>query len=110
MVRSGTSCNLTRETERSSQADEFRSSGESKGMTTGHIDPRYGDPSAAAPPSGDIERLLTQAQLYWIVTVRVDGRPHAVPLVGVWHAGAFAFAPARRSKSTATSTPTRRWR
>jgi general stress protein 26 len=60
-------------------------------MSTGHIDPRYGDPSAAAPPWGDIERLFTEAQLYWIITVRVDGRPHAVPLVGVWHDGAFAF-------------------
>jgi general stress protein 26 len=60
-------------------------------MTTGKIDPRYGDPSATAPPGGDIERLLTEAQLYWIITVRRDGRPHAVPLVGVWHDGAFAF-------------------
>ena len=60
-------------------------------MTTGEIDPRYGDASATAPPWGDIERLLTDAQLYWIITVRVDGRPHAVPLVGVWHDGAFAF-------------------
>ena len=60
-------------------------------MTTGKIDPRYGDPSATAPPWSDIERLLTDAQLYWIITVRADGRPHAVPLVGVWHAGAFAF-------------------
>jgi len=60
-------------------------------MSTGHIDPRYGDPSATAPPWDDIERLFTQAQLYWIITVRTDGRPHAVPLVGVWHAGAFAF-------------------
>ncbi len=60
-------------------------------MTEGQIDPRYGDSSATAPPWGDIERLLTEAQLYWIVTVRVDGRPHAVPLVGVWHAGAFVF-------------------
>ena len=61
------------------------------GMTTGRIDPRYGDPSATAPPWDDIERLLTDAQLYWIITVRADGRPHAVPLVGVWHDGAFAF-------------------
>jgi hypothetical protein len=61
------------------------------GVTTGQIDPRYGDPSATAPPWGDIEGLLRRAQLYWIITVRVDGRPHAVPLVGVWHAGAFAF-------------------
>ena len=60
-------------------------------MTTGTIDPRYGDASATPPPWEDVERLLTDAQLYWIVTVRTDGRPHAVPLVGVWHDGAFAF-------------------
>ena len=60
-------------------------------MTTGHIDPRYGDASATAPPWDTVERLLTDAQLYWIVTVRADGRPHAVPLVGVWYDGAFAF-------------------
>ena len=60
-------------------------------MTQGKIDPRYGDATAIAPSWGDIERLLVAAQLYWIVTVRADGRPHAVPLVGVWHDGAFAF-------------------
>jgi len=60
-------------------------------MTTGVIDPRYGDPTATPPPWADIERLLAEAQLYWIITVRADGRPHAVPLVGVWHHGAFAF-------------------
>lgn len=60
-------------------------------MTQGIIDPRYGDASATAPPWEDIERFLADAQLYWIVTVRADGRPHAVPLVGVWHEGAFAF-------------------
>jgi nitroimidazol reductase NimA-like FMN-containing flavoprotein (pyridoxamine 5'-phosphate oxidase superfamily) len=60
-------------------------------MTTGTIDPRYGDPSAPAPSWADIERVLTDAQLYWIITVRRDGRPHAVPLVGVWQNGVFAF-------------------
>ena len=60
-------------------------------MITGRIDPRYGDASAAAPPWEDIRRLLADAQLYWIITVRTDGRPHAVPLVGVWQDGAFAF-------------------
>ena len=60
-------------------------------ITIGEIDPRYGAASAAAPRWQDIERLLTDAQLYWIITVRSDGRPHAVPLVGVWHEGAFAF-------------------
>ena len=60
-------------------------------MPTGKIDPRYGDPTATAPPWKDIEDLLMNAQLYWIITVRADGRPHAVPLVGVWYDGAFAF-------------------
>jgi nitroimidazol reductase NimA-like FMN-containing flavoprotein (pyridoxamine 5'-phosphate oxidase superfamily) len=60
-------------------------------MTIGRIDPRYGDASATAPPWQDIERILSDAQLYWIITVRADGRPHAAPLVGVWHDGAFAF-------------------
>ena len=72
-------------------------------MTTGHIDPRYGDASATAPPWNTVERLLTDAQLYWIVTVRTDGRPHAVPLVGVWYDGAPS-APGRTSRSSATST------
>ncbi|MBJ7451611.1 MAG: pyridoxamine 5'-phosphate oxidase family protein, partial [Blastococcus sp.] len=60
-------------------------------MTIGVIDPRYGDASATPPSWGAIEQILSDAQLYWIITVRADGRPHAVPLVGVWHDGAFAF-------------------
>jgi nitroimidazol reductase NimA-like FMN-containing flavoprotein (pyridoxamine 5'-phosphate oxidase superfamily) len=60
-------------------------------MTTGTIDPRYGNAAATPPAWADIERILTEAQLYWIITVRADGRPHAVPLVGVWQRGAFAF-------------------
>jgi nitroimidazol reductase NimA-like FMN-containing flavoprotein (pyridoxamine 5'-phosphate oxidase superfamily) len=60
-------------------------------MTIGTIDPRYGDTSATPPTWSDIDRRLTEAQLYWIVTVRRDGRPHAVPLCGVWDDGAFYF-------------------
>lgn len=60
-------------------------------MTTGTVSPSYGDPSAEAPPWADIDQRLTDAALYWIVTVRRDGRPHAVPLCGVWHDGAFWF-------------------
>ncbi|MDT7551724.1 MAG: hypothetical protein QOI16_260 [Pseudonocardiales bacterium] len=60
-------------------------------MTQGKVDPRYGNASVPAPAWEDVERLLADAQLYWIITVRRDGRPHAVPLVGVWHDGAFFF-------------------
>ena len=60
-------------------------------MTSGTISPLYGDASATAPAWSDIDQRLTEAQLYWIVTVRGDGRPHAVPLCGVWRDGAFFF-------------------
>jgi len=60
-------------------------------MTSGTISPLYGDASATAPEWTDIDRRLADAPLYWIVTVRSDGRPHAVPLCGVWRDGAFFF-------------------
>jgi len=60
-------------------------------MTTGTISPLYGDAFATAPDWRDIDARLAAAQLYWLVTVRRDGRPHAVPLCGVWHDGAFFF-------------------
>lgn len=60
-------------------------------MTEGKVDARYGDPTQAAPPWTEIDRRLTEAQLYWLITVRRDGRPHAVPLCGVWLDGAFYF-------------------
>jgi general stress protein 26 len=60
-------------------------------MTSGTISPLYGDASATAPDWSDIDRRLTDAPLYWIVTVRSNGRPHAVPLCGVWHDCAFFF-------------------
>jgi general stress protein 26 len=64
-------------------------------MTTGEIDTRFGHPDAQAPSWDEVERLLGEAELYWISTVRADGRPHVVPLVGVWHDGAFAFCTGR---------------
>ena len=60
-------------------------------MTTGSIDVRFGDPAATAPTWAEVERLLATAELYWLTTVRADGRPHVTPLVGIWQDGAFAF-------------------
>ena len=60
-------------------------------MTSGTLDERFGAPGAKAIPWVEVERLLTGAELYWLTTVRADGRPHVAPLVGVWHQGAFAF-------------------
>ncbi len=34
---------------------------------------------------------LAGAEVYWISTVRPDGRPHVTPLLGIWLAGALYF-------------------
>jgi hypothetical protein len=34
---------------------------------------------------------LTNAEVYWLTTVRPDGRPHVTPLLGVWIRGAMYF-------------------
>ncbi len=57
---------------------------------TGKLDQRFSEatepttwPAAAA--------ALQAAGLYWLTTVRGDGRPHVTPLVGVWTDDAFVF-------------------
>jgi general stress protein 26 len=48
------------------------------------IDERYSDDDAAATSWDETRRLIEEAQLFWITTVRADGRPHVTPLVAVW--------------------------
>jgi general stress protein 26 len=55
------------------------------------LDPRFSDPDAVATDWEDTRRGLETAQLFWITTVRADGRPHVTPLVAVWLDGAIHF-------------------
>jgi nitroimidazol reductase NimA-like FMN-containing flavoprotein (pyridoxamine 5'-phosphate oxidase superfamily) len=56
---------------------------------TAALDPRYSDPRAVAVGWDETQKLLETAELYWICTVRSDGRPHVTPLVAVWVDGAI---------------------
>jgi PPOX class probable F420-dependent enzyme len=38
-----------------------------------------------------VEQQLRDARNYWLATVRADGRPHAMPVWGVWVGGALWF-------------------
>ena len=44
-----------------------------------------------------VERL-EQARNYWVSTARPDGRPHAMPVWGLWHEDAFYFSSAPNSR------------
>jgi pyridoxamine 5'-phosphate oxidase-like protein len=65
--------------------------GDSRYCMNGTIDTRFSAPDAGATSWVDTEAALERAELYWITTVRADGRPHVTPLIGVWHAGALHF-------------------
>jgi nitroimidazol reductase NimA-like FMN-containing flavoprotein (pyridoxamine 5'-phosphate oxidase superfamily) len=56
----------------------------------GTLDKRFGD--ADEPLDGEtVRKTLADAELYWLTTVRGDGRPHVTPLVGVWVSDKFVF-------------------
>lgn len=45
-----------------------------------------------------METRLRKSKNYWIMTSRPDGRPHAMPVWGVWINGAVCFGTDRTSR------------
>ena len=56
------------------------------------LDTRFSDQDAVATDWEETRRALEDAELFWISTVRADGRPHVTPLVAVWLDDAICFA------------------
>lgn len=57
---------------------------------TGKLDQRFSEATAATSWES-AAAALDAAGLYWLTTVRGDGRPHVTPLVGVWVDDTFVF-------------------
>lgn len=55
------------------------------------IDARFSAPDAGLTPWTEALDALERAELYWISTVRSDGRPHVTPLIGVVDGEAVHF-------------------
>lgn len=58
---------------------------------TTELDDRFSDPDTSPTSWDDTLRTLETAGLFWITTVRNDGRPHVSPLVAVWLEAAIHF-------------------
>jgi nitroimidazol reductase NimA-like FMN-containing flavoprotein (pyridoxamine 5'-phosphate oxidase superfamily) len=65
---------------------------------TSEIDPRFSDPDAGATSWPETKGAIEAAQLFWLTTVRADGRPHVTPLVAVWLDGALHFCTGREEQ------------
>ena len=65
---------------------------------TADLDSRFSDPQAGPTPWSDAAQLLESAELYWLTTVRADGRPHVTPLIGVADDGVVHFCTGLREQ------------
>jgi general stress protein 26 len=51
----------------------------------------FSQPGAPAVPWADVEAVLDKSEMFWLSTVRGDGRPHVTPLPAVWMDGELHF-------------------
>jgi len=56
------------------------------------LDQRYSAETARASSWEETLEVIENAELFWISTVRADGRPHVTPVVAVWLDGALHFS------------------
>ena len=52
------------------------------------LDAPYSSPDATVTEWARAQSVLADAAIYWLSTVRSDGRPHVTPVIAVWHDGA----------------------
>jgi nitroimidazol reductase NimA-like FMN-containing flavoprotein (pyridoxamine 5'-phosphate oxidase superfamily) len=55
------------------------------------LDARYGSEGATPTPWAEARDHLATAKVYWISTVRPDGRPHVTPMAAIWLDDALHF-------------------
>ena len=65
------------------------------------LDARYSEENAQPTPWPDAVTHLERAGLFWVSSVRADGRPHVTPVVAVWtprrRRGSYTFVSVRPS-------------
>jgi hypothetical protein len=57
----------------------------------GELDARYSSPDASATDWSVARDHLREAEIFWLTTVRPDGRPHVTPVIAVWLDGSLYF-------------------
>jgi general stress protein 26 len=64
----------------------------SQGMEpSAKLDARFSDSQATARPWAEVQEVLETSEIFFLSTVRKDGRPHVTPLPAVWLDGPLHF-------------------
>jgi general stress protein 26 len=56
------------------------------------LHPGFSSSGATATEWAEARERLEGAEIYWVTTVRPDGRPHVMPLVAAWLDDALFFS------------------
>ncbi|MGW8778383.1 pyridoxamine 5'-phosphate oxidase family protein [Streptomyces sp. NPDC055796] len=56
------------------------------------LNPRPGAADVTATDWAEARRQLDAAEIFWVSTVRSDGRLHVTPVIAAWHDGALYFS------------------
>lgn len=59
--------------------------------SVGELNAAFSQPGATPVPWSRVVGVLEDAEIFWLSTVRGDGRPHVTPLPAVWDRGALHF-------------------
>ena len=51
----------------------------------GRLDDRFSSQGAVAAAWTDVAEVLDRSEMFWLSTIRADGRPHVSPLPAIWH-------------------------
>lgn len=62
------------------------------------LDEEYSEPGASPPPWSQVRDVIATAEMFWLSTVRRDGRPHVTPLPAVWRDGALHICTGEREQ------------
>jgi general stress protein 26 len=60
-------------------------------MPIAELNTDFSSPAATAPPWSRVQEVLERSEIFWLSTVRRDGRPHVTPLPAVWLDGTLHF-------------------
>lgn len=59
---------------------------------TTEINEGFSEPGTKARPWHEVVDVLTTSEMFWLSTVRSDGRPHVTPLPAIWLDGVLYFS------------------
>ena len=54
---------------------------------TAELNVGFSEPGATAVPWAEVDRVLATSEMFFLSTVRGDGRPHVTPLPAIWDGG-----------------------